>query len=134
LITLTSKQIDDLCKTIVDDYNNRIYSVDYINEILAAFDEELSCFTSRNKYNLLSLSGYEHCPTFDLVINEKLVIIPYKEDVFSISSIFLDKGKTIYLPDMPSEAREKISSKYLHYITRLEDKIGVPFYEILKME
>jgi hypothetical protein len=56
------------------------------------------------------------------------------DDPYVIHYINLSEHKTLFLSSCIAEAQEKINSKYLQYITRLEDTLGIPFLEILDME
>jgi hypothetical protein len=134
LNTLHGDNID--INAIIDDtvkqYLNDVYQREDINEILSCLDADVIKFSIRKNYNMLSFPTFN--VIYEVIINDKMIIEPVSSDFRQLYKIYITNKSPIWLNLMNAEAREKITSKYLQYIMRLEDTIGLTYEEILNME
>jgi hypothetical protein len=131
LNTLTTEEIDKIVDFSVNSYNNDVYHVEDVNNMLKILDDDPTQFAIRKNYTMLSFPDFSI--NYEIIINGTLVFV-ISDDFTRVISAYINGKKRLHLEILPSEAREKISSKYLQYIMRLEDHIGVPYDEILNMD
>lgn len=119
----------DLTETLNDFekmYNFSVYDVNYINEILFEMECPITRFSITKLYELNTIY-------YKIAFNDRLVFAFYT-DPYNPFLVYIGDKDTKRIADMLEEAREKIRSKYLTYIARLEDTLQLPFNEILKLE
>lgn len=117
-----------MVKDIMDQYTHDVYRVSYINKIMAELDGKPRTFSVTKKiYIDTDICEYIMC------VNNVLGIKVLPDDPYSIVYLYLEEDKELYMDRLAEEAYEKISSKYMQYISRIEDSLGKPFSEILEL-